>query len=102
MISKKLIHQVVAFLNNYLGNANIITGYTYYGSYYIRVYFAIWSTKNDHIQNQLKNYDRYIENENDFNKFKEEITNNINKDLDIARQKSITDETSYKTSYLEL
>lgn len=88
MITKKLIHQLVTFLNNYLGIRNVVCGYTYYGKDYIRVHFAIWSIKNDCIQNQIANYDRFINNENDFNIFKEEVTNNIDKDLNIALSKS--------------
>lgn len=97
MITKKLIHQIVAFLNNYL-NDYVLCGYTYYCKKYIEVKFSIWTIKNNLIDKSVVNYGQFIENEKDFNSFKEKVIKNFNNDLAIAKEQSInsiTDEASY-------
>ena len=88
MISKKLIHQVVTFLNNYLGVKNVIYAYTYYGKDYISVSFNIWSIKGETLCKCIAHYDRYISTENDFNSFKEKVIKNFNNDLATAKEQS--------------
>lgn len=88
MISKKLIHQVVTFLNNYLGIRNVVCGYTYYGKDYIQVSFNLWSVKNDMIEKSIAQYGQYITNEDNFNVFKERVIKNFDKDLATAKEQS--------------
>lgn len=88
MISKKLIHQVVTFLNNYLGIRNVVWGCTYFGKDYISVSFKLWSIKRDMIDEVVAQYGQYIYNENDFNVFKERVIKNFDKDLITAKQQS--------------
>lgn len=88
MISKKLIHQVVTFLNNYLNIRNVTCGYTYYGKDYISISFSVWSIKRDTIEKTVANYGQFVSNENDFNTFKQRVIKNFDKDLMAAREQS--------------
>ena len=85
MISKQLIHKVIAFLNTFNSNKNVIWSITVWNNHpRITCNIGIWSLdNNDFIKNSIGSISDNIHNIEDFNKFKEKV----NKELPLILKK---------------
>jgi len=77
MITKKLIHDIITFCNNYIDNKNIIFSITKY-SKFIDVGINVWTINDDSfIDKNIGTINSYINDTNDFKKFKEKVLNQL-------------------------
>lgn len=77
MITKKLMHDIIAFCNNYIDNKNIIISITKY-SKFIDTAINVWNVNNNgFIENCIGSIYSYIGDINDFNNFKEKVLNQL-------------------------
>lgn len=77
MITKKLMHDIITFCNNYLNNDNIVINISKYATY-LYINFGVWVLdKNKYIDKNIGSTTKYIHSEADFNKFKETIKDEL-------------------------
>lgn len=77
MITKKLTHDIIAFCNNYIDNKNILTTIEKYPNY-IHVTISVWTIDSEgFIVNRIDTIGKFINNEEDFIKYKEEVLNRL-------------------------
>lgn len=77
MITKKLMHDIITFCNNYIDNKNIIFSITKY-SKFIDTRINVWTINNiGLIDKNIGTVDSYINDINDFKKFKEKVLNQL-------------------------
>lgn len=77
MITKKLMHDVITFCNNYINNDNIVITIGKYATY-LYIDMGVWTLdKNKYINKYIGGISTHIHNEADFNKFKETITDKL-------------------------
>lgn len=76
MITKKLLHDIVTFCNNYIDNKNIIISVIKYPTF-INATIDVWTIYNNVIQNHIGSIYYYIDDINDFNNFKEKVLNQL-------------------------
>jgi len=77
MVTKKLMHDVITFCNNYIDNDNIIITITKYATY-LHVNIAVWTLdKEKYINQYIGSISKHIHDEVEFNKLKETIKNEV-------------------------
>ena len=76
-IKKKLIKDVVTFLNNFICHDNVTTSYTAYGTRFISVDISVWRLKGGYIDEYITGVHRSISTENDFDVFKQEVLDKL-------------------------
>lgn len=77
MITKKLLHDIITFCNNYIDNKNILFTIDKYTTF-VNASISVWSLDNgDFINNQIGTINSYINNIDDFKKFKEKVLNQL-------------------------
>ncbi len=77
MITKKLMHDIITFCNNYINNDNIVITIGKYATYsYIDI--GVWTLdKNKYIDKYIGGISTHIHNEEELNKFKETIEDKL-------------------------
>lgn len=87
MITKKLMHDIITFCNNYIDNDNIIIGITKYPTF-LGIDFTIWTlTNGKHIDTPIGRISKYINNEEDFIEFKPMVLEELPKLLEELKEK---------------
>lgn len=77
MITKKLFHDIITFCNNYIDNKNILFTIDKYPTF-VNASISVWSLDNgDFINNRIGTINLYINNIDDFKKFKEKVLNQL-------------------------
>lgn len=76
MITKKLLHDIITFCNNYIDNKNILSTITKYPSF-ISIDIEVWTVSNDAIDNRKGGISKNIHSENEFIKYKQEVLNQL-------------------------
>lgn len=77
MITKKLMHDIITFCNNYIDNENIVIGIVKYSTF-ISATINVWTIKSSGIINKnIGTINHYISDIDDFKKFKEKILNQL-------------------------
>lgn len=77
MITKKLLHDIVTFCNNYIDNKNITFGIDKYLTF-IAVSINAWSINNKGlIDNLIGTINLHIHDIDDFNQFKQKVLNQL-------------------------
>ncbi len=77
MITKQLMHDIITFCNSYIDNKNIIISITKY-SKFIDVGINVWTINDDgFIDKNIGTINSYINDTNDFKKFKEKVLNQL-------------------------
>ena len=78
MITKKLMHNVITFCNNYIDNDNIAISVNKYPTF-LSIYFAVWTLTENHLDNHIGTVNENIHNEEEFIKFKQKILKELPK-----------------------
>lgn len=74
MANKKLIHDIVAFCNNYIDNNHILIEIDKFPRGYISADISVWEVTSDNTIISCKGrVAKYIYNEKDFNEFKNDV-----------------------------
>lgn len=76
MTIKQLMHNIITFCNNYIDNKNVIFSITKYPTY-IDVRFSVWTIKEGYINTHIGTINKTVNNENDFNNFKNKVINEL-------------------------
>lgn len=77
MITKKLLHDIITFCNNYIDNKNILFTIDKYTTF-VNVGISVWTIDNhDIIDKSIGTINSYINNIDDFKKFKEKVLNQL-------------------------
>lgn len=77
MITKKLLHNIVTFCNNYIDNKNIVISVIKYPTF-INATIDVWTINSaGFIDKNIGIVHSYIEDINDFKKFKEKVLNQL-------------------------
>lgn len=77
MITKELMHNIITFCNNYIDNKYIIFTVTKY-SKFVDVTINVWTIDNHYmIDKNIGTINSYINNIDDFKKFKEKVLNQL-------------------------
>lgn len=86
MITKKLMHDIITFCNNYIDNDNIVINITKYPTF-LSIDFAIWTLLDKkYIDKHIKNITRNIHNEKEFIEFKQMILEELPELLEQLKQ----------------
>lgn len=87
MITKKLVHDIITFCNNYIDNKNILFAINKYTTF-IGAGISVWSLdNNDMIDNQIGTITSYISDINDFKEFKQKVLEKLPKLLEQLKEK---------------
>lgn len=82
MITKKLMHNIITFCNNYINNDNIVISITKFANY-LNVDFNVWALdKYKYIDKCIGSIGKSIHNEEEFIKFKQTILEELPKLLE--------------------
>ena len=87
MITKKLLHDIITFCNNYIDNKNILFDINKYTTF-MNVSISVWSLYNTGmINNQIGTITLYIDNVDDFKYFKQKVLEELPKLLEQLNKK---------------
>lgn len=82
MITKQLMHDIITFCNNYIDNDNILISVTKYPTF-LSVDLTVWTlTNKKNIDTSIGKIPKYINNEEDFIEFKQEVLEQLPKLLE--------------------
>lgn len=76
MITKKLLHNIITFCNNYIDNKNILFSIVKYPCF-ISIEIEVWTVLNNAINDRRGGIFENIHNEKEFIKFKERVLNQL-------------------------
>ena len=77
MITKKLLHDIITFCNNYIDNNNIVFDITKYPKF-VNIAIGVWTTNSvGIIDKSIGTISSYIVDIDDFNKFKQKALNQL-------------------------
>jgi len=86
-ITKKLIHDLVTFTNNYIDNPNIVIGISCYSNRYVVSRIEVWSLKYSYINKHIGSISCHIHNEKEFIKYKQNVLEKLPKLLEQLNNK---------------
>ena len=87
MITKKLIHDIITFCNNYIDNKNIIFRMAKFPEYIYISVDVCKLCKNNVIDCCIGRIEDYIHNKEEFIKYKQEVLNQLPKLLEQLKEK---------------
>lgn len=87
MITKKLLHDIITFCNNYIDNKNVTFGIDKYSTF-IAVSINAWSINNKGlIDNLIRTINLHIHDIDDFKHFKQKVLKELPKLLEQLKEK---------------
>lgn len=86
MFTKKLMHDIITFCNNYINNDNIVITITKYSTF-LSINFSVWLLYKNSIHTYIGAVNKNIHNEKEFIKCKQEILEELPKLLEQLKEK---------------
>lgn len=85
MFTKKLMHDIITFCNNYVDNDNIVISVDKYPNFIV-IDFGVWKLSNEkRIDIFIGRIDKSIHNEEEFIKYKQQVLEELPKLLELLK-----------------